>query len=149
MQISKNLVYGTHGRTWYTDESNNIAFSFYIETKCSISQLNGLTIEIANIIIKTFRILYKIELDLKSPNDIVLKNKKIGGILTETKLKGSSVQYIVIGIGINTNKENFIPQIENIATSIKKEFNIIIDNTKIIKKFCELFEKEVIERSIV
>ena len=35
---------GTHGRIWHTDEANNIAFSFYIETNCETKKLEGITI---------------------------------------------------------------------------------------------------------
>lgn len=48
--------------------------------------------------IEVFNKLYHISLDVKFPNDIVYKGKKIGGILTETKLMGEMVEYLVIGI---------------------------------------------------
>ena len=92
---------GTHGRKWYTDEVENIAFSIYIDTKqCNVQKIEGLTIEIAKMIISVLKKLYNIELKIKFPNDIVYKNKKIGGILTQTKLNGNKVKYIVIGIRI-------------------------------------------------
>ena len=75
---------GTHGRIWHTDEKNNIAFSFYIQMDCNIEKLDGITLEIANIIVDIFKTQYKIDLEIKKPNDIVFNNKKIGGILTES-----------------------------------------------------------------
>jgi len=89
---------GTHGRKWYTDEANNIAFSFLVEANCEIEKLEGLTLEIAEIMLEVIKRLYGISLGIKSPNDIVYQGKKLGGILTETKLKGEVVKYIVIGI---------------------------------------------------
>lgn len=89
---------GTHGRKWHTDEKNNIAFSFVIEANCRIEQLEGMTIEIAETMVEVFRKLYQISLEIKFPNDIVYKGKKLGGILTETKLNGEFVKYVVIGI---------------------------------------------------
>lgn len=89
---------GTHGRKWHTDEKNNIAFSFFIETNCEIDKLEGITTEIAETIVELFRKLYHISLDIKFPNDIVYKGKKLGGILTETKLNRKIVKYMVIGI---------------------------------------------------
>lgn len=93
--------------------------------------------------------MYQIQLEIKSPNDIVLGNKKLGGILTETKLVGETVKNLVIGIGINTNQEKFTKEISEIATSIKNEFNREVDNLKIISKFCELFEEKLIERKVL
>jgi BirA family biotin operon repressor/biotin-[acetyl-CoA-carboxylase] ligase len=89
---------GTHGRKWHTDEKNNIAFSFFVEPNCEIEKLEGITIEIAETMVETFRKLYDIPLEIKFPNDIVYKDKKIGGILTQTKLNGKFVKYIVVGI---------------------------------------------------
>lgn len=137
---------GTHGRVWHTDEQNNIAFSFFFEANCNIDLLEGITIEVAEVILEVFKKLYNIELQIKKPNDIVFNNKKIGGILSETKLKGKNVKYVVIGIGLNTNKEHFSEDIKSLASSIKKDFGIIVDNEKIINEFCYLFEKKIIKR---
>ena len=42
---------GTHGRVWHTDEEKNIAFSFFIELNCNIKKIEGVTIDIAEIIL--------------------------------------------------------------------------------------------------
>lgn len=86
---------GTHGRTWYTDEENNIAFSFLIELNCDIKKIDGLTKEIANIIIQIFEDKYGIYLQIKEPNDIYFKEKKLGGILTQTQSMSNKVKYLV------------------------------------------------------
>ena len=140
---------GTHGRTWYTDTKNNIAFSFYIQTDCKLQKLEGLTLEIAQTIVETFQQLYQITLHIKLPNDIVYQNKKIGGVLTQTKVQNEKVKCMVVGIGINTNQEKFAKEIKDLATSIKKEFSINVENEAVITKFCELFEKKLIERNII
>ena len=138
---------GTHGRVWHTDESDNIAFSFYIEMGKNISSLDGLTYEIAKVITDIFEEKYDISLDIKLPNDIMCNGKKIGGILTEAKVIGNKVKYLVIGVGINTNKSFFANDIKNIATSIKKEFNIEINSFDFISEFCNRFEKNIQRRS--
>lgn len=137
---------GTHGRVWHTDEKNNIAFSFYLNLNVEIEKLDGVTLEIAEIIRSIFEKKYNILLKIKKPNDIVYNQKKIGGILTETKLVGECVRDLVVGIGINTNQTEFADEIHDIATSIKNEFGFSVDNEKIISEFCNLFEKKVYER---
>lgn len=89
---------GTHGRKWYTEEANNIAFTFFIEANCNVRKLEGITVMIAKILVQVFQELYRIDLEIKFPNDLVYQEKKIGGILTETKLVGETVKYLVIGI---------------------------------------------------
>ncbi len=137
---------GTHGRVWHTDEVNNIAFSFFIQMDCNIKKLEGITIEIAQIILDIFKSKYGINLEIKEPNDIVYQNKKIGGILTETKSVSETVKYLVVGIGINTSKQEFSNDIKYLATSIKKQFGIDIDTKEFITEFCNRFEKEIIKR---
>ena len=132
---------GTHGRIWHTDETNNIAFSFFIEMNCNIRELEGITLKIAEIIVDIFKVKYGIELDIKEPNDIMYKGKKLGGILTETKVIGENVKYLVVGIGINTAKEKFSDDIKDLATSIKKEFNVGVNVEDFITEFCNRFEK--------
>lgn len=137
---------GTHGRKWHTDEVNNIAFSFFRQINCEIDKLDGLTTEMAQIILDIFKEIYQIELQIKLPNDIFYNGKKVGGILSETKVSGNIVKYIVVGIGINTCQTEFDTEIKNIATSIKNEFGIDVDRMKIIEEFCNRFEKRISER---
>lgn len=87
---------GTHGRTWHTDEGKDIAFSFYIETNCDVKNIEGITIEIAECLVQIFKEKYGISLGIKFPNDIVCEGKKIGGILTESKINKDKCKYIVV-----------------------------------------------------
>ncbi len=105
-----------------------------------------MTLEIAETMITVLKNIYGIELQIKYPNDIVYNNKKIGGILSETRLNNTKVKYIVIGIGINTNQMVFNENIKDIASSIKKEFGINVDSKKIIAEFCNEYEEKIIKR---
>ena len=78
-----------------------------MDVNCKIEKIQGITIEIAQTVVEVFKKLYDIELQIKAPNDIVTNNKKIGGILTQTKLVGEIVKYIVVGIQ-NKYKSNKI-----------------------------------------
>lgn len=73
---------------------------------------------------------------VKWPNDILINNKKVCGILIEsaTQLKSVTVDYVIIGIGVNINNENLDSEIEDIATSLKKESGKTIDRNMVIIK---------------
>lgn len=47
---------------------------------------------------------------------------------------------------MNTNQTEFAPEIEQIASSIKKEFGAEVDNNKVITEFCNLFENKIQKR---
>jgi len=59
---------------------------------------------------------------IKWPNDVLVRGKKISGILTESALRGQSVDWAVVGIGINVNFDpKAYPEIADIATSLSVE----------------------------
>lgn len=132
---------GTHDRRWYTGNGKNIAMSFVLIPERNIKDIQGITINTARCMIKSIKKLYKIEIDLKEPNDLYLNGKKIGGVLTETVCKGEIIKKIYVGIGFNVNQEEFPGTLSEIATSLKKEFNQEFDREKIIVEFLNKFEK--------
>ena len=143
--IAKNQTsgIGTHGRKWIAKKDESITFTLILEPNCKLEKLENFTVDIAECIVNTFKELYGISLEIKKPNDIVYNGKKIGGILTETQVLEGMVKYVFIGIGLNTNQTEFAPEIAEIATSVKNEFGINIDNRKVIenivKKICLKF----------
>jgi len=58
--------------------------------------------------------------DLKWPNDLMLRGKKLGGILTEMHADTSLVKFVIVGIGINVNQDKF-PAKLGTATSLRIE----------------------------
>lgn len=132
---------GTHGRIWHTDQKENIAFSFLVKLDCDAQKLDGITIKIAETIVEIMKDMYEVSLSIKEPNDLILNGKKLGGILTETKVSGNTAKCLVIGIGINLKQIDFAHDIKDIATSIKKETGKEIDRIEFITEFCNRFEK--------
>jgi BirA family transcriptional regulator, biotin operon repressor / biotin---[acetyl-CoA-carboxylase] ligase len=61
----------------------------------------------------------KISIDLKWPNDVLIGRKKVCGILTEMNAEATRVRYVVVGIGINVNQEQFPKELGNDATSLR------------------------------
>lgn len=133
---------GTHDRKWYTGKGKNIAMSFVLFPACPIKNIENITVCIAKCMVSTVKKLYDIELEIKKPNDLYNKNRKIGGILTETVCKGEMVKKIYIGIGMNVNQEKFPGNLSEIATSLKIECEKEFDREKIIVEFLNKFEKE-------
>lgn len=60
-----------------------------------------------------------IPIDLKWPNDLLIEDKKVCGILIEMNAEATRVRYLVVGIGINVNQAAFPKEIENDATSLR------------------------------
>ena len=134
---------GTKGRKWYTGENKNIAMTILLKPQCTIQDLENITVKIAECMEKTVEELYKIRLEIKEPNDLMLCQKKIGGILTEFATMAGKIQYLLISLGMNINEEQFSKETEMIATSLKKEYGKTFKREEIIKKFIENLEKEI------
>ena len=123
---------GTKGRTWHSGKNKNIAITIIKHPKCTIKELDGLTTKIAEVIVEAIYELYKIKLEIKIPNDLLLNGKKICGILTEIHTMGEKIEYMLISFGFNVNEEKFNTEIEEIATSLKKEFHKEFEREEII-----------------
>lgn len=81
-----------------------------------------------------------IETTIKWPNDIIINNKKIAGILTELSAEIERINYIILGIGINVKTVEFSQEISEIATSLYKEGHKI-SRVDIVRNILEEFEK--------
>ena len=57
--------------------------------------------------------------DLKWPNDVLIGNKKVCGILTEMNAEATRVRHVVVGIGINVNQTDFPKELQTEATSLR------------------------------
>ncbi|MCL2341557.1 MAG: biotin--[acetyl-CoA-carboxylase] ligase [Firmicutes bacterium] len=132
---------GTHGRTWHTSANKNIIMTVVIYPNCNVYELEGITTKIADAAVSAIWNLYNIKLEIEEPNDIVLNNKKAGGILTETKVDGGIAKNLFIGIGFNVNEEDFPEDIIDTATSLKKELGKEFDREIIIAGILNELEK--------
>ena len=72
--------------------------------------------------------------EIKWPNDVLIKGKKVCGILIESDVRGNTVAYAIIGIGINTNfRLTDFPEILPHATSLADELGEEISRVAIIR----------------
>ena len=62
-----------------------------------------------------------LEAAIKWPNDVVVRGKKVAGILTEMSTDLDRIEFVVIGIGINVNTNSFPEEIREVATSLAIE----------------------------
>jgi BirA family biotin operon repressor/biotin-[acetyl-CoA-carboxylase] ligase len=82
-----------------------------------------------------------LETQIKWPNDVLINNKKVCGILIESDVKGKAVDYAIIGIGINVNLlPTDFPEIAATATSLSRELGKELSRRELIR--CLLVEVE-------
>lgn len=111
---------GSHGRQWISDDNGGLYYSLAM-SEFDPRIHSNLTIEVAKRCQRIIHSLWGLPITIEWPNDLILGNKKMGGILVESTI-GSSGQpgCCIIGIGLNINQTHFPDPIDTIATSLRQ-----------------------------
>ena len=119
---NQTLGRGRQSNKWNSTPNKSLTFSIIMYPNALPNQINLYSL-IAGLTITDCLYEYNIQAQLKWPNDILINNKKVGGILCESKISGGAIKSMVIGIGLNVNENvtEFPKDLRNIATSLKIE----------------------------
>lgn len=111
---------GQHQRVWESGEGGMYLSVLLKPTQFEFDQVETLIQRVGYLLQQQILQATGIVADLKLPNDILIKGKKVAGILMEAStMAGSSrPDYINFGIGLNVNQTNFPPSIYENATSL-------------------------------
>jgi BirA family transcriptional regulator, biotin operon repressor / biotin---[acetyl-CoA-carboxylase] ligase len=128
---------GTMGKKWIS-KKGNIFISVFFKITFSNYRIKNFLMINAKIIKKILKIYSRKNIFIKKPNDLLIENKKICGILQEV-VEYNNEKFLIIGIGINTI---IAPQNKRLlSTCLSMYTKKIIDNLKIIKNIKKAYEK--------
>ncbi|MDR9418233.1 biotin--[acetyl-CoA-carboxylase] ligase [Gracilimonas sp.] len=130
---------GQHNRKWVVEPEQNLTFSLVFEP-AKANRLNLLTLTCALAIKEVLENEAGINGILKWPNDVLVKEKKICGILTETVFIGNQLDRIVAGIGLNINQLRFSDEIKHNATSVSIESGEETEREELLAKLLQRIE---------
>ena len=130
---------GRTGRVWHSVKGDGIWMSIILKPSIFPYEAPFITQIVAASIATALQSL-GVAAKIKWPNDIIINNKKVCGILTEMTGEIEKLEYIIVGIGINVNTVEFSPEIKNVATSIKKE-GYDVSRADIVRSVLFEFEK--------
>lgn len=133
---------GRRGRYWESPKGSNIYMSLLLRPGFLPERASMLTLVAALAVREAVFYVTGISTQIKWPNDLVYKGKKICGILTEMSAEADYINHVVIGIGINTNIKEFPEEIRKTATSLLLESGKNIDRNSLISAFCNSFERK-------
>lgn len=134
---------GRMERVWQAESGSNILMSLLIKEFKERSDLNLLSL-VASTSVHKFLKKYLDNLYIKWPNDILVDNKKICGILLEGKVKNND-KMVVIGIGININQIIFNDEINAITTSLKKELHKEFNIDELVEELVKILINDINE----
>jgi len=109
---------GRLGRKWISPAEQGLWFSVLLRPSMPPALATQLTITAATAVARAIRGETGLTPQIKWPNDILVQNKKVVGILTELNAEVDRVRYVVIGIGVDVNVESFPADVATIATSL-------------------------------
>jgi BirA family biotin operon repressor/biotin-[acetyl-CoA-carboxylase] ligase len=126
---------GRQGRVWTTSQGKALAFSLVLKPRLSSQEIAGITLASAVAVAKTLEA-YGLKPQIKWPNDLLLKDKKVCGILTEVGPRHDNRQSVILGIGLNLNQgaKDFPLAIRSLATSLYRASGRKVDRVEFLQK---------------
>jgi BirA family biotin operon repressor/biotin-[acetyl-CoA-carboxylase] ligase len=114
---------GRRGRSWFSPPGRSIYGSIILRPPMAPSRAPQITLMTAVAVARTLQETAGLNATIKWPNDILIADKKIAGILTEITTEMDVVDYVVVGLGvnINTTAADMPPDLRPIATSVRIE----------------------------
>ncbi|MGN0551701.1 MAG: biotin--[acetyl-CoA-carboxylase] ligase [Acutalibacteraceae bacterium] len=131
---------GRLGRTWVSPPGEGIWVSVLLRLPVSPAEVSGITLAAGLAVCKAVTNVTGLSAKIKWPNDVLIDNKKVCGILTEMAAELDAVDYLVCGIGINANNKSFPDDIAHKATSIYLQLGKEINRSELLRELLYLLE---------
>jgi BirA family biotin operon repressor/biotin-[acetyl-CoA-carboxylase] ligase len=106
---------GRHGHSWHSDSPGGLYLSMVLRLQTAASP--ALTMALGLAVQRSVNDLAGVTTDLRWPNDVMLNERKLAGILVQSAEAGA----LIAGIGVNVNQPAFPDDLKSIATSLRIE----------------------------
>ena len=136
---------GRRGRSWYSPGSKGIYMSVILRPSLPLNEISRISLLTAVVVAETLEEELNLPARIKWPNDILINNKKIAGILSEVVTDMDGIEYIVVGIGLNINNEDFPRDLCTIATSVRIEEEHSVSRVKVLQGLLARLESRYFE----
>jgi BirA family transcriptional regulator, biotin operon repressor / biotin---[acetyl-CoA-carboxylase] ligase len=133
---------GRAGHTWHSERAAGIYVTVLLRPKLAPVQAPLLTMMAGLSAHTAVQAVTGLAVDLKWPNDLLVRGKKVGGILTEMHADPGQVQFVIVGIGLNVNQEKFPKELEELATSLHLETGKAQSRMELLVRLLREFESD-------
>jgi BirA family transcriptional regulator, biotin operon repressor / biotin---[acetyl-CoA-carboxylase] ligase len=130
---------GRLGRLWHSPKYKGLYFSIILKPKIPLVKASLITLLTAVSISEALKELMPIDMQIKWPNDLLLSNKKVGGILTEIKAEIDEVGFVIVGVGLNINNDK--KTLFSGATSLSLELRDKISRVQVLQGILHRLEE--------
>ena len=113
---------GRLGRRWIAPAGTGLLFSLLLYPDLTLEEVPRLTMLASLAAAEAIESATGLPVRFKWPNDILIRGRKAGGVLTEVGVTGKRLDYVVMGIGLNVNwTPSLVPELAGKATSLSEE----------------------------
>lgn len=130
---------GRRGKIWVSPEGN-CYISILLRPEVVVDRASIITLVTAMALAKAIKQVTALDTMIKWPNDVIANGKKLCGILTESSTDLEYINYVVVGIGINTNQTEFPEELRETASSICLETGRKVSRPELLGAFLNAFE---------
>jgi BirA family biotin operon repressor/biotin-[acetyl-CoA-carboxylase] ligase len=135
---------GRLGREWFSPEGMNLYFSLLLRPYHPARDFPLYSLATSVALIEAIQRTTGLAVQIKWPNDVVLEDKKLAGILLESEVRGDQSPSLVVGVGVNVNigLTDFPPELQKSATSLRIVLGRPVDRADLlIELFNQLVEQ--------
>ncbi|MGE5311865.1 MAG: biotin--[acetyl-CoA-carboxylase] ligase [Nitrospirota bacterium] len=132
---------GRQGRTWHSPAGVGLYYSLILRPALPPNQVQLLTLAVAVAVVRAISAQTGLSPKIKWPNDILIRGKKVAGILIEAEAAAEQIAYAVVGVGINVNHTaaDLGRPLEALATSLRLEVGRLVERSALAAElFAEL-----------
>ncbi|MBF0412181.1 MAG: biotin--[acetyl-CoA-carboxylase] ligase [Desulfamplus sp.] len=140
---------GRLNRTWVS-ERGGLWFTIILRPKLPPPLAFQVNFAASLSLAKTLKQKYELDVSVKWPNDILFKDKKLAGLLSELETDEDAISFVNIGIGINVNNnpDKDQPNAVSIKNILSKDSGEEISQMDLLYSFLDYFENQLMDISI-
>jgi BirA family biotin operon repressor/biotin-[acetyl-CoA-carboxylase] ligase len=144
---------GQFGRSWHSPKGKGIYLSIILRPAKPPEVMSGMTLITGLCIARMLKSVCNLYVNIKWPNDITVRRRKLAGVLTEMSATRCMVDYIIVGVGMNLlqTKDDFTPELRERATSVFMETGVRYERAAISASFLAMFHelyREYLEKGL-
>ena len=136
---------GRQNRQWVGESGKNLLFSIIVTPDFSYEKISLLPFAGSLAVSDAIESVTGLSTTCKWPNDVLINNKKVCGMLLETASGSASIEKVILGVGINVNQEQFPESLRHKATSLTNECDTTVDRIRLLQLVLEEFENRYMQ----
>ncbi len=133
---------GRGNHAWHSAAGEGLYVSVLLRPQIPAVRLPMLPLAAGLAATEAIKAVSGLAVDLRWPNDLLLDQRKTGGILVEAQTDANNIAFSVVGIGINVHQREFAPGLATPATSLDLEFGKTISRQSLLVSLLESLEHE-------